>query len=136
MEMPSALQFRMGTMNDGQRSYQEWRDSFLADPELQRLYIAETAKKELWLQLVEARQEAGLTQAQLAECLGVTQSQGARIAKRGYEAYTLTTLRRYVQALGDGFRLEVRVRHVPRQEGIGDRGSLQHCADQRAPRLG
>jgi DNA-binding XRE family transcriptional regulator len=103
-------------MNDGQRSYQEWRDNLLANPEFQRLYAEETAKKELWLQLVEARQAAGLTQAQMAERLGVTQSQVARIEKRGYEAYTLTTLRRYVQALGDDFCLEVRVRHVPRQE--------------------
>ena len=102
----------MGTMNDGQRSYQEWRDNLLADPERRRLYAEEAAKKELWLQLVEARQAAGLTQAQLAERLGVTQSQVARIEKKGYEAYTLTTLRRYVQALGDDFSLEVRVRHA------------------------
>jgi DNA-binding XRE family transcriptional regulator len=106
----------MATMNDGQRSYQEWRGDLQSDPELQRLYTGEAAKKELWLQLVEARQEAGLTQAQMAERLGVTQSQVARIEKRGYDAYTLTTLRRYVQALGDDFCLEVRVRHVPRQE--------------------
>ena len=33
-----------------------------------------------------------------------------RIEKRGYDAYTLTSLRRYVQALGDGYALEVRVR--------------------------
>jgi phage-related protein len=38
---------RMGTMNDGQRSYQEWRDNLLANPEFQRLYAEETAKKEL-----------------------------------------------------------------------------------------
>jgi DNA-binding XRE family transcriptional regulator len=100
----------------GQARYYTFWAAQLANPEFQRLYVEEAAKKELWLQLVEARQEAGLTQAQMAERLGVTQSQVARIEKRGYEAYTLTTLRRYVQALGDDFRLEVRVRHVPRQE--------------------
>jgi hypothetical protein len=46
----------------------------------------------------------------------VTQSQVARIEKRGYDAYTLTTLRRYVQALGEGYTLEVRV-HQPREHG-------------------
>jgi len=45
--------------------------------------------------------------------LGVSQSQVARIEKRGYDAYTLNSLRRYVKALGDGFRLEVRVQHDP-----------------------
>ena len=106
----------------GQARYDAFWAAQLADPEFQRVYAEESAKKELWLQLVEARQEAGLTQAQLAERLGVTQSQVARIEKRGYEAYTLTTLRRYVQALGDDFRLEVRVCYVPQQEAVGDRG--------------
>jgi predicted transcriptional regulator len=47
----------------------------------------------------------------VAQRLGVSQAQVARIEKRGYDAYTLTTLRRYVEALDDGFSLEVIVRH-------------------------
>ena len=94
---------------EGQRAYEEWRDSFLADPENRRIYEEEAAKKDLWLQLVEARQAAGLTQAEVAKRLGVTQSQVARIEKRGYDAYTLTTLRNYVKALGESFALEVKV---------------------------
>lgn len=92
--------------------YQEWRDKFLADPERRVIYEEEAAKSELWLQLIEARQVAGLTQQQMAQRMGVSQAQVARIEKRGYDAYTLNTLRRYVTALGDGFSLEVRV-HVP-----------------------
>lgn len=95
----------------GQRAYEDYWNRQMADPEFRAVYEEESAKKELWLQLVEARQEAGLTQAELAERLGVSQAQVARIEKRGYDAYTLTTLRRYVEALGDGFSLEVRVRH-------------------------
>jgi HTH-type transcriptional regulator/antitoxin HipB len=81
----------------------------MADPEFRKIYEEEAAKKELWLQLVEARQAAGLSQAEVAKRLGVSQAQVARIEKRGYDAYTLNTLRRYVQALGDEFSLEVRV---------------------------
>jgi predicted XRE-type DNA-binding protein len=103
-------------MAAGQRSYHEWRDALLGDPALRAIYEEEAAKKALWLQLVEARQEAGLTQAQMAERLGVTQSQVARIEKKGYEAYTLTTLRRYVAALGQDFQLEVRVTHLSQHE--------------------
>ena len=58
------------------------------------------------------RQAAGLTQAEVAKRLAVSQGQVARIEKRGYDAYTLTTLRRYVEALGEGFSLEVRVCHA------------------------
>lgn len=110
----------MTTPNAGQRSYQEWRDGLLADPEMRAIYEEEAAKKALWLQLVEARQEAGLTQSQMAERLGVTQSQVARIEEKGYEAYTLTTLRRYVEALGRDFRLEVTIAHAPQQEQIAE----------------
>ncbi|HEX5501181.1 MAG TPA: hypothetical protein VFW96_01080 [Thermomicrobiales bacterium] len=45
----------------GQRAFQEWHDRQWADPEFRRVYAEEAAKKELWLQLVEARQAAGLT---------------------------------------------------------------------------
>lgn len=95
---------------EGERDYQEWRDSLWADPKFRRIYEEEAAKKELWLQLVEARQRAGITQAELARRLGVSQAQVARMEKRGYDAYTLNSLRKYVQALGDEFSLEVSVR--------------------------
>ena len=94
----------------GQALYEEWRDNLLADPERRAVYEEEAAKKELWLQLVEARQEAGLTQDVLAERLGVSRAQVGRIEKRGYDICSLATLRRYVQALGGEFRLEVSVR--------------------------
>jgi HTH-type transcriptional regulator/antitoxin HipB len=82
----------------------------MANPRFQAIYEEEAAKKELWLQLVEARQAAGLTQAEVAKRLGVSQAQVARIEKRGYDAYTLNTPRRYVQALGEDFTLQVAVR--------------------------
>ena|SRR5947209_3031733 len=84
----------------GEQAYQEWQNTLLSTPEARAVYKEEAAKKELWLQLVEARQAAGLTQAELAKRLGVSQAQVARIEKCGYDAYTLNTLRRYVQALG------------------------------------
>ncbi|HLG73979.1 MAG TPA: XRE family transcriptional regulator [Chloroflexota bacterium] len=94
----------------GQASYKKWHDDLFADPQYRAVYEEEAAKSELWLQLAEARQASGLTQVELAKRLGVSQAQVARIEKRGYDAYTLNTLRRYVQALGEGFALEVRIR--------------------------
>ena len=98
------------TQADGRRLYEEERARRMADPEYRAIYEEESAKKELWLQLVEARQAAGLSQRELAKRLGVSQAQVARIEKRGYDAYTLTSLRRYIQALGEGFSLEVKVK--------------------------
>jgi predicted XRE-type DNA-binding protein len=104
------MEDRRDVVAEGQNSYQRWVNDLHAAPEFQRVYEEEAAKKELWLQLVEARQQAGLTQAEVAERLGVSQAQVARIEKRGYDAYTLNTLRRYVEALGEEFSLQVRVR--------------------------
>lgn len=95
---------------EGARAYQRWRDQLLSDPENRRLYEEEAAKSELWLPLVEARMAAGLTQEELAKRLGISRSQVSRIEKRGYDACNLSTLRRYVKALGDGFQLDVKVR--------------------------
>jgi predicted XRE-type DNA-binding protein len=100
---------------EGQPGHPAGRDRLRADPAVRVNSAEGAARKELWLQLVEARQAAGLTQAQLAERLGVTQSQVARMEKRGYDAYTLKSLRRYVQALGPDFSLEVTVRRLPRR---------------------
>lgn len=105
-----------------EQAYQTWREQLLADSETLTLYEEESTKKELWLQLAEARQAAGLTQGEVARRLGVSQSQVARIEKRGYESYTLRSLRRYLEALDAGFTLEVTVRrsvlpHLPKAAG-------------------
>jgi predicted transcriptional regulator len=47
--------------------------------------------------------------------MGVSQAQVARIEKEDYDPYILTTLRRYIAALGDEFELEVLVR---RKKGL------------------
>jgi len=105
-----------GVLEKGARAYERWQKELLSDPETRALYEEEAAKKELWLQLVEARQAAGLTQSQLARRLGVSQPQVARIEQRGYDSYTLRTLRRYLSALNRGFTVEVRVLRRPEKQ--------------------
>ena len=102
--------------HDGRRSYRRWKEGLRENPEYQEIYDEEAAKSELWMQLVEARYMAGLTQAEMAERLGVSQAQISRIEQRGYDAHTIRTLRRYVEALGDGFELEVKI-HTPEESG-------------------
>lgn len=94
---------------DGEDEFERWRAGILADPERRARVEELIEQKELALQLLEARQRAGLTQQQLAERIGVSQSQVARMEKRGYAAYTLASLRRYVAALGSEYHLDVRI---------------------------
>ena len=98
----------------GDASFEEWSGRVTETPKGQAIYAMETAKIDLWLQMVEARQAAGLTRSQLAERLGVSRAQVAWIEKRGYRAHSLNMLRRYAPALGEGFGLDVGVRH-PRE---------------------
>lgn len=100
---------------EGEASYKRWRDKLRENSEYQAIYEEEAVKSELWLQLVEARQAAGLTQVELAKRLRVSQAQVARVEKQGYDSYTLKSLRKYIQALGEGFALEVKVKQ-PRQK--------------------
>jgi hypothetical protein len=44
-----------------QQAYDQYWARQMDDPEFRAVYDKEAAKKELWLQLVEARQAAGLT---------------------------------------------------------------------------
>lgn len=102
-------------MREGEQSYKDWREKLLADPGTRALYQQEAAKKDIWLQLVEARQVSGLTQKDVAERLGVSQAQVARLEKQGYDAYTLRSLQCYLSALGENFTLNVSVERGGRQ---------------------
>lgn len=94
------IQEKRDDVKEGEREYQEWEEQLLSTPEKRARYEEIAAEQDLWMQLVEARLDAGLTQVELAKKLGVSQAQVARIEKCGYDAYTLKTLRRHVQALG------------------------------------
>jgi predicted XRE-type DNA-binding protein len=113
--------------SDGARRYEAYWEKQRADPEFGREYEEESRKKELWMALIEARQAAGLTQEEVAGRLGVSQAQVARLEKRGYDSYTLSSLRRYVAALGEGFSVEVivqkpaKARSRPAERRIGGR---------------
>jgi len=59
-------------------------------------------------ELLKARAEAGLTQAELAVRIGTTQSAIARLeSSAGKHLPSLTTLQRYARALG--YRVEIRL---------------------------
>ncbi len=96
------------TQKDGRRLYEQDRARLMADPKMRKLYDEEAAKKATVLELAEARQAVGLTQEEVAARLGISQSQISRWEKQG-EDISVTTLRRYVSALGEDLTLEVKI---------------------------
>lgn len=63
-------------------------------------------------ELLAARARAGLTQEEVADSMGTTKSAVSRLESAGKHSPSVTTLRRYAQAVG----CEVEIRLVPRAE--------------------
>lgn len=62
-------------------------------------------------QLLKARTQAGLTQDAVAERMGTTKSAVSRLESAGKHAPSLSTLKRYAEAVG----CELQIRLVPQQ---------------------
>jgi len=76
------------------------------------------------LQIAALRQQAGLSQKELAKLLRISQQQISRLESPGYEGHSLSTLRRVAKALD----ARVRVVFEPVKKGAG-----MHVAEARAP---
>jgi ribosome-binding protein aMBF1 (putative translation factor) len=86
---------------------------FLAkDPGLRRLVDQATENARIAQLIYTSRTEAGLSQAQLAQLVGTTQSVISRLEDSDYRGHSLMLLRRIAKALGK--RLELRL--VPERE--------------------
>ena len=81
----------------------------LADPSIRAAYDAQAEEFALARELIAARTQAGLTQADVAERMGTTQSTVARL-EAGRAAPSLRSLQRYAQAVG--CRAVVQLRHA------------------------
>lgn len=80
--------------------HQEW----MKDPEYRAEYEASQPAFDLMRALMRARVDSGLTQAQIAERMGTTQSAIARL--EGWSANpSVRTLRRYAEATGTRLRI-------------------------------
>lgn len=71
----------------------------LENPEVRAEYIKDDAEFSLIEAMIMARREAKLTQTELAERIGTTQSAIARL-EAGRVSPSITTLRRYAEATG------------------------------------
>jgi ribosome-binding protein aMBF1 (putative translation factor) len=77
------------------------------DPSLQEEFVRAEQAWDIAFQIRNLREQAGLTQKQLAELVGTKQSNIARIEDADYTGYTLKTLEKVTKALRA--RLEVRI---------------------------
>ncbi|TCS93725.1 Xre family transcriptional regulator [Tepidimonas ignava] len=78
----------------------------LRDPDVQRAFDELAPQYEAARLLIEARARAGLSQAEMAQRMGTTQSAIARL-ESGRTSPTLRTLQRYAHAVGARLRVQI-----------------------------
>lgn len=80
------------------------RQRLLENPEVRTEYAQADAEFSLIEAMITARRNARLTQAELAQKIGTTQSAIARL-EAGRVSPSITTLRRYAEATGHRLRV-------------------------------
>ena len=80
------------------KALKDIKRELLADPATRSEYEAQAGEFEMARELIAARARAGLTQSDVAERMGTTQSVIAR-PEGGKRALSLRTVQRYAQAL-------------------------------------
>lgn len=78
----------------------------LADPKVKRAYDAMAPEFEIALELLRARKRAGLSQAELAQRMGTSQSAIARL-ESGQTLPSTKTLLRFAEATGSRIQLRL-----------------------------
>lgn len=89
-------------------SFKKFKEKVLAKPAVKRAYEELDEEFAFLSEVLKARQKAGLTQAEVAEKIGTTQSAIARLESiSGSHSPSVSTLQKYAKALG--YRLQIRL---------------------------
>jgi DNA-binding XRE family transcriptional regulator len=92
------------------KTLKDIKRDLLADPATLAEYQSQTAEFDMARELIAARARAGLTQSDVAQRMGTTQSVIARL-EGGQRAPSLRTVQRYALAVGG--RAVVRIEPMP-----------------------
>jgi ribosome-binding protein aMBF1 (putative translation factor) len=85
-----------------------------SDPKRRQRFEEEVANREVAHRIYQLRQDAGLSQAELARRVGTTQSVISRLEDADYEGHSLAMLNRIAAAV----ERRVEIRFVPRKRRL------------------
>ena len=103
----------------------EYLKDQLRDPGFSAVFEEEKEKVDLAIKILNIRRKAGLSQKELAERIGTTQSVIARMENSAYSGYSVRMLRRIAAALGTRLYIDFRpIKHA--------RGSMRRRPQGRA----
>jgi transcriptional regulator with XRE-family HTH domain len=89
------------------------RNRINGDSELKEMVEEESVYAQIATQIYDLRKRKGLTQAQLAELVGTTQSVIARMENSDYTGHSISMLTRIASSCGAKFRAEFRMGTQP-----------------------
>jgi transcriptional regulator with XRE-family HTH domain len=98
-------------------NFDKYLDEQLKDPEFAARFDRAGEAWDVALQIAALRNEAGLSQKELAKLLKISQQQISRLESPGYEGHSLSTLRRVAKVL----HARVRVTFEPEKQRAGMR---------------
>ncbi len=108
-------------------SLKQFKTRALARPEVRREYDRLAEEFAFLEEILKARAEAGLTQAEVAARIGTTQSAVARLESGGLKhSPSLATLEKYASALG--CKLQIRLVKQPRRAARPGRAMRKRAA--------
>jgi ribosome-binding protein aMBF1 (putative translation factor) len=99
----------MSETNDALKIIQKSIDR---DPQLQEMIRESSVNAQVSLIIYDVRKQAGLTQKQLADLIGTTQSVIARLEDADYEGHSLSMLARIAAALDRKIKIEMLPKEV------------------------
>ncbi len=100
-----------------------FRKKALKKPGVKAEYDTLASAFELKRQMIAMRKKAGLTQEQVAECMGTTKSAVSRLEGVGKHSPSVSTLKKYAQAVG--CKVEIRLVPASRPTTASTRQSLR-----------
>lgn len=86
-------------------NFDQYLNEQLQDPEFAERFERAGEAWDVALHLAALREQADLTQKELAQLVGTTQQQISRLESPSYEGHSLAMLRRVAQALGAQVRV-------------------------------
>lgn len=91
-------------------THKELREKMMRNPEVQKEFAKQEEEFFLFDQLIKARMEAGLTQAEVAERMGTKTPAVARLESGGgmkKHSPSISTLRKYASAVGCNLEIKL-----------------------------
>jgi len=90
----------MGKKGEKMSNFKDFlKEQFEKDKDFEKGFYQELEKARIAVEIASFREQAGLTQKELAQKVGTSQSAIARMENAGYQNYSLRTLRKIAEVL-------------------------------------